>query len=56
MYITASKKWNPELKLTSYGFTVELMDVSGLWDYSDKNVEELLLVFGVLEVKDGLAR
>ena len=39
-------------------FTAELMDVYGLWDLSKKKVEQLLylLVFGVLEVKDGLGR
>ena len=39
-------------------FTVELMDISGLWDLSEKEVEELfyLLVFGVLEMKDDVGR
>ena len=36
----------------------ELMNVSGLWDLNEQKVEEFLclLVFGVLEVKDGLDR
>ena len=36
----------------------ELMNVPGLWDLNQKKVDELLrlLVFGVLEVKDGLDR
>ena len=35
-----------------------LMDISRLWDLNKKIVEELLylLVFGVLEMKDGLDR
>ena len=38
--------------------TAELMNVSGLWDLNELKVQELLclLVFGVLEVKDGLDR
>ena len=38
--------------------TMELKDVSGLWDLNEKKVEELLylLVFGVLEVKYDLDR
>ena len=38
--------------------TVELMDVSRLWGLNEQKVEELLhlLVFRVLEVKDGLDR
>ena len=38
--------------------TAELMNVSGLWDFNKKKVEELLylLVFGVLEVKYDLDR
>ena len=36
----------------------ELMSVPGLWNLNEKKVEEFLcrLVFGVLEVKDGLDR
>ena len=40
-------------------FTAELMDVSRLWDLNEKKVEELLYLLvlsGVLEVKDGLDR
>ena len=39
-------------------FTAELIDVSKLWDFNEKKVEELLylLVFGVLEVKYDLDR
>ena len=34
--------------------TAKLMNVFGLWDLNKKKVDELLLVFGVLEVKDDL--
>ena len=39
-------------------FTTKLIDISRLWDLNEKKVEELLclLVFGVLQVKDGLDR
>ena len=39
-------------------FTVELMDISGLWDLNEKKVEEFIFwsLFGVLEVKDDLGR
>ena len=38
--------------------TTKLIDISRLWDLNEKKVEELLclLVFGVLQVKDGLDR
>ena len=45
-------------KACAKAMATELMNISGLWDLDELKVGELLylLVFGVLEVKDGLDR